>query len=89
MASTETIPVIDLGPYLAGYRSQHGGDMWIEGRRLFYAKSGHPDIEFLILARAGILPFMILCLVLVWVWTSRYVGPAEGAHHKGCGDDVG
>src|SRR3954453_2969181 len=31
-----------LGPYLAGYRSQHGGDMWIEGRRLFYAAAiGH------------------------------------------------
>ena len=22
---------------------------------------------------------MILCLVLVWLWTSRYVGPVEGA----------
>ena len=68
-----------IGPYLAGYRSQHGGDMWIEGRRLFYAKSGHPDVEMLTLARAGILPFMIFCLVLVWLWTSRYVGPVEGA----------
>ncbi len=68
-----------IGPYLAGYRSQHGGDMWIEGRRLFYAKSGHPDVEMLTLARAGILPFMIFCLVLVWVWTSRYVGPVDGA----------
>ena len=28
-----------LGPYLAGYHSQNGGDMWIEGRRIFYAKS--------------------------------------------------
>src|SRR4051794_9779497 len=68
-----------LGPYLAGYRSQHGGEMWIEGRRLFYAASGHPDVEILTLARAGILPLMILCLVLVWLWTSRYVGPVEGA----------
>src|SRR3954463_1985657 len=70
---------VALGPYLAGYRSQHGGDMWIEGRRLFYAASGHPDVEILTLARAGILPFMILCLVLVGLWTSRYVGPVEGA----------
>src|SRR4051794_22973539 len=68
-----------LGPYLAGYRSQHGGEMWIEGRRLFYAASGHPDVEILTLARAGILPFMIFCLVLVWLWTNRYVGPVEGA----------
>jgi hypothetical protein len=70
---------VAIGPYLAGYRSQHGGDMWIEGRRLFYAKSGHPDVEMLILARAGILPFMILSLVLVWLWTARYVGSSEGA----------
>ena len=41
-----------LGPYLAGYRSQNGGDMWIEGRRLFYAKSGHPDVEMLTLAQS-------------------------------------
>src|SRR4051794_6853154 len=68
-----------LGPYLAGYRSQHGGEMWIEGRRLFYAASGHPDVEILTLARAGILPLMILCLVLVWFWTSHTVGPVEGA----------
>jgi hypothetical protein len=70
---------VAIGPYLAGYRSQHGGDMWIEGRRLLYEKSGHPDVEMLTLARAGILPFMIGCLVLVWLWTSRYVGPVEGA----------
>jgi hypothetical protein len=68
-----------IGPYLAGYHSQHGGDMWIEGRRLFYSRSGHPDDGMLTLARAGILPFMIACLVLVWLWTSRYVGPVEGA----------
>src|SRR5690349_19712392 len=30
-----------IGPYLAGYRSQNGGDMWIEGRRIFYERSGH------------------------------------------------
>src|SRR6185295_8077815 len=45
----------------------------------FYAKSGHPDVEMLALARAGILPFMIACLGLVWLWTSRYVGSIEGA----------
>ena len=68
-----------LGPYLAGYHSQHGGDMWIEGRRLFYAKDGRPDSGMLTLARLGILPFFVGCLVLVWLWTSRYAGAAEGA----------
>lgn len=69
-----------LGPYLAGYQSQHGGDMWIEGRRIFYAKhGGRPDFEMLSLARMGVLPFFIACLALVWWWTDRHVGAAEGA----------
>jgi 4-amino-4-deoxy-L-arabinose transferase-like glycosyltransferase len=67
-----------LGPYLAGYRSQNGGDMWIEGQRLFYG-AGHPDYRMLTLARLSILPFFIACLGLVWVWTRSYVGPTEGA----------
>ena len=65
-------------PYLAGYHSKDGGDMWIEGKRLLYA-AGHPDSEMLTLARLGVLPFFVAALVLVWVWTSRYAGPAEGA----------
>src|SRR4051794_40296134 len=69
---------VALGPYIAGYRSQNGGDMWIEGRRLFYG-NGHPDYEILTLARIGILPFFVAGLVLVWAWSARYVGPVEGA----------
>jgi 4-amino-4-deoxy-L-arabinose transferase-like glycosyltransferase len=68
-----------LGPYLAGYHAQHGGDMWIEGRRIFYPNGGRPDFEMLTLARAGILPFFVACLAIVWWWTGRYVGEAEGA----------
>lgn len=68
-----------LGPYLAGYHSQHGGDMWVEGRRIFYGNGGRPDFEMLALARLGILPFFVACLVIVWLWTDRYVGAVEGA----------
>lgn len=69
-----------LGPYLAGYRSQNGGNMWIEGRRLYYDYAGgHPDSRMLTLARLGILPFFLACLALVWIWTGRYVGAVEGA----------
>src|SRR3954451_2468238 len=69
-----------LGPYLAGYRSQNGGDMWIEGRRLYYDYAGgHPDALMLTLARLGILPFFLACLALVWLWTDRYIGVVEGA----------
>ncbi len=67
-----------LAPYLAGYRSQNGRDMWVEGRRLYYA-AGHPDFEMLTLARLGILPFFVACLVLVWLWTHRYVGAVQGS----------
>lgn len=70
---------VALGPYLAGYRSQHGGDMWIEGRRIFYSNGGRPDFELLSLARLGILPFFVACLAIVWAWTDRFVGSLEGA----------
>jgi 4-amino-4-deoxy-L-arabinose transferase-like glycosyltransferase len=70
---------VALGPYLAGYHSEHGGDMWIEGRRIFYANGGRPDFGMLALARLGILPFFVACLVVVWLWTDRYVGAIEGA----------
>jgi hypothetical protein len=68
-----------LGPYLAGYRSQGGGDMWIEGRRIFYGRSGHPDAELLTLARLGVLPFFLLSLALTWRWTARRVGSGAAA----------
>src|ERR1044071_7030544 len=69
-----------LGPYLAGYHSQNGGNMWIEGRRLYYDYAGgHPDSLMLTLARLGILPFFVACLALVWLWTDRYIGAVEGA----------
>ena len=68
-----------LGPYLAGYHSQNGGDMWIEGRRIFYGPGGHPDAELLTLARLGVLPFFVVLLLIVWAWTGRYVGRIEAA----------
>jgi hypothetical protein len=71
---------VALGPYLAGYRSQNGGNMWIEGRRLYYDyANGHPDSLMLTLARLGILPFFIACLAMVWLWTDRNIGAVEGA----------
>jgi 4-amino-4-deoxy-L-arabinose transferase-like glycosyltransferase len=68
-----------LGPFLAGHHSENGGDMWIEGRRLFYGPGGHPDAELLALARLGVLPFFVASLVVVWLWTGRHVGRVEAA----------
>lgn len=70
---------VALGPYLAGRHSQNGGDMWIEGRQIFYSNGGRPDFKMLSLARAGVLPFFVACLAIVWAWTDRYVGRVEGA----------
>ena len=68
-----------LGPFLAGYHSQNGGDMWIEGRRIFYGPGNRPDAELLALARLGVLPFFVASLVVVWLWTRRHIGPIEAA----------
>src|SRR5690242_4222412 len=70
---------VALGPYLAGYRAHHGGDMWIEGRRLFYGATGGPGHRLLTLARLGIVPFFVLTLALVWLWAARQFGAATGA----------
>jgi hypothetical protein len=70
---------VALGPYLAGFHSQNGGDLWIEGRRLFYGASGHADDELLILARLGVLPFFVLCAAAVWRWSAIRFGPMTGA----------
>jgi 4-amino-4-deoxy-L-arabinose transferase-like glycosyltransferase len=68
-----------LGPFLAGYHSQNGGDMWIEGNRIFYGSGNRPDADLLALARLGVLPFFVASLVMVWLWTNRHIGRVEGA----------
>jgi hypothetical protein len=70
---------VALGPYLAGYRSHDGGDLWIEGRRMVYGQTDHPDRELMTLARLGVLPFFVACLAMVWLWTARNVGQVEAA----------
>jgi hypothetical protein len=66
-----------VGPFLAGYRSQGGGDMWIEGRRLFSGAKSYD--EFLTWARFGTLPFFILVVAIVAVWGARSFDPMTGA----------
>ena len=52
------------------------------GGGCFTRSPAHPDVEMLTLARAGILPFMIFCLVLVWLWTSRYCRSGRGRSRR-------
>ncbi len=66
-----------VGPYLAGAHS-HGnagpsGDE--EGRDILYDE-GHYD-RYLVLARFGMLPFLIVLLIGTWAWTRRLYGDTE------------
>ena len=62
---------VALGPYLAHYRTQHGGDTRMRGAAAFTRNPAIPISTSL--ARAGAPAIIILCLVLVWIWTGRYV----------------
>jgi len=65
-----------LGPYLAGAHS-HGGvgpSGEQEGRDILYAE-GHYNL-YLLLARLGMLPFLILLLIATWRWTRHVYGDA-------------
>src|SRR3954447_3794407 len=42
---------VAIGPYLDGFRSQDGGDMWIEARRLFSVAGRARSTDLLTLAR--------------------------------------
>jgi hypothetical protein len=59
-----------LGPYLAGARSQGnpGPSGEEEGRDILYGE--HYD-KYLMLARVGMLPFLIVLLVSTYLWTRR------------------
>ena len=69
---------IALGPWLAGARS-HGtvGHPWEEGHAVLDS-TGKPR-ETLALSRAGVLPFLVLAIVMVFFWGARILGAAWGA----------
>ena len=72
---TEHPPVARIlmafGPYMAGARSYGTPppDGVQEGVDILY-RSGHYD-EFLMLARAGMMPFYVLLLLAMWLWARR------------------
>jgi hypothetical protein len=63
-----------LGPYLAGAHSHGnaGPSGEEEGRDILYDE-GHYD-QYLTLARVGMLPFLVLLLTVVWLWTRQSFG---------------
>jgi len=70
--------MLAIGPYLAGARSQGTPppDGKPEGIAILYG-SGHYEL-YLSLARAGVLPFFVLLLVMTFVWGRRLIGDAGG-----------
>jgi hypothetical protein len=63
---------VALLPYLDGARSHGDRFVWDEGNDILYSQ-GH-YWRTLTLSRLGILPFYILCLVLLWWWTKQLFG---------------
>ena len=70
--------LLAIGPYLAGARSQGSPppDGRPEGVAILY-RGGHYDL-YLTLARAGVLPFLALLIVVTYLW-GRTVSGARGA----------
>ena len=58
---------IALGPALAGVRLHGNATVWLQGNAALLA-GGHYH-RTLALARAGVLPFFVLLLAVVWAWT--------------------
>jgi hypothetical protein len=69
---------VAVGPYLAGIRSFGSESRWREGARILYADGAYT--RNLKLARLGVLPFFLISLLVVWLWTRRLFGaPAAAA----------
>jgi hypothetical protein len=68
--------LLALGPYLAGAHSfgTPPPDGTQEGKDILYT-DGHYE-RFLLLARAGTLPFLVLLLLATWLWARRLFSSA-------------
>jgi 4-amino-4-deoxy-L-arabinose transferase-like glycosyltransferase len=68
--------LLALGPYLAGAHSfgTPPPDGTQEGKDILYT-GGHYE-RFLLLARAGTLPFLVLLLLATWLWARRLFSSA-------------
>src|SRR4051794_28952083 len=62
-----------LGPRLLGIRSAGQENVWLEGNAILYA-GGRYDRN-LALARLGTLPWFLLAVMVVFLWTRRLGGP--------------
>ena len=65
---------VALGPYLSGYHSQNRTEIWDEGNAILNQKSQQQ--RAIVLARAGVLPFLVLAILVVFAWARWLAGDA-------------
>jgi hypothetical protein len=63
---------VALLPYLDGARSHGDTSLWEEGNDILHGQGNF--WRTLTLARIGILPYFILCLWVLWIWSKRLWG---------------
>ena len=67
---------VALGPYADGLRSEGKPGIWIEGNAILNQR-GQPE-RALALARAGTLPFLLVAIVLVFLWSRSVANDTAG-----------
>lgn len=65
-----------LGPWLSGLHSQGQDGIWREGNAILNQRGDQPGA--LALARAGVLPFLLLAILVVFAWARSLAGDAAG-----------
>lgn len=68
---------VALGPMLDGARSHHRRTMWEEGNAILL--QGDHYSHTLLLARLGVIPFLLLLLGVAWAWARWLYGEKAGA----------
>jgi hypothetical protein len=68
--------MVALGPYLDGLRSGGHESPWLEGNSILHA--GGRYYHNLSLARLGVLPFLVVAGIVVFLWTRRLFGDVPG-----------
>ncbi len=66
---------VALLPYLDGARSHGDTSHWEEGNDILHGQKNY--YRTLTLARIGILPFFVLSVIVLWVWTKKMFGEEE------------
>jgi hypothetical protein len=67
---------VALGPWLDGLHSEGQTGIWREGNAILNQRGDQTHV--LALARAGILPFLLLAILVVFAWASSLAGDAAG-----------